>query len=77
MVGKTEAGRIHRYWQAAWVDETNHRRTAKFSIERYGEEEALLLAIHARPAATVDAAPPETGAWRTKRPTFLEVQVAS
>lgn len=37
----------YEYWQAAWDDSTG-RRTAKFSISRYGNKEALDMAKKAR-----------------------------
>ena len=48
VVSKSIKGKAYDYWQAAWVDKTNRCRTAKFSISRYGEEEALELAKKAR-----------------------------
>ncbi|MDF1811477.1 MAG: AP2 domain-containing protein [Verrucomicrobiales bacterium] len=48
VVSKSVKGKNYDYWQAAWVDTTNKRKTAKFSIARYGEEKALSLAKKAR-----------------------------
>lgn len=39
--------RDYSYWQAAWNDENGRRRTAKFSIARYGNEVALSKATKA------------------------------
>jgi hypothetical protein len=36
------------YWQAHWSDETGRRRSAKFSVERFGEEGAKRRAVRAR-----------------------------
>jgi hypothetical protein len=48
VVSKSVKGKNYDYWQAAWVDTTNKRKTAKFSISRYGEDKALTLAKKAR-----------------------------
>ncbi|MDF1753208.1 MAG: AP2 domain-containing protein [Verrucomicrobiales bacterium] len=48
VVSKSVKGKNYDYWQAAWVDESNRRKTAKFSIARYGEEKALKMAKKAR-----------------------------
>ncbi len=48
VVSKSLKGKCYDYWQAAWVDKTNKRKTAKFSISRYGDERALALAKRAR-----------------------------
>jgi AP2 domain len=48
VVSKSVNGKDYDYWQAAWVDEANRRKTAKFSISRYGEDTALNLAKKAR-----------------------------
>ena len=48
VVSKSSRGRSYDYWQASWKDKTNKRKTAKFSILRYGNEEALSLAKRAR-----------------------------
>jgi len=46
----------YAYWQASWNDEHGKRRTAKFSIQRYGKEEALDMAIKARAKALREVA---------------------
>ena len=48
VVSKVGDDKQYQYWQAAWADENGKRRTAKFSISRYGKEKALELAIKAR-----------------------------
>lgn len=37
-----------QYWQAAWVDNKGRRRSAKYSVKKYGEEKAKRLAMRAR-----------------------------
>jgi hypothetical protein len=37
-----------QYWQAAWIDHKGRRRSAKYSIKKYGEEKAMRLAMRAR-----------------------------
>ena len=61
VVSNAGAGKTYEYWQAAWEDKDGSRRTAKFSISRYGNKEALALAIQARKDALKGKAP--------KRPT--------
>ena len=51
VISKSPKDKIYEYWQAAWVDADGHRRTAKFSISRYGEAQALDLAKKARAEA--------------------------
>ena len=48
MVSKSPKGKTYEYWQAAWVDGKNKRKTAKFSISRYGNDKALNMAKRAR-----------------------------
>jgi len=48
VVSKVGDDKEYQYWQAAWADENGKRRTAKFSISRYGKEKALQMAIKAR-----------------------------
>jgi len=48
VISKSNNGKDYDYWQAAWMDEANRRKTAKFSITRYGEDKALNLAKKAR-----------------------------
>lgn len=38
----------YEYWQAAWTDPAGSRRTAKYSIGRYGNAKALEMAIKRR-----------------------------
>jgi len=52
VVSKVGENKEYQYWQAAWADENGKRRTAKFSIGRYGKEKALEMAIKARKKAT-------------------------
>lgn len=48
VVSKSAKDKVYEYWQAAWVDADEKRKTAKFSITRYGSDEALELAKKAR-----------------------------
>lgn len=49
VVAKAPDGKkVYEYWQAAWDDATDRRRTAKFSISRYGQAKALEMAKKAR-----------------------------
>lgn len=48
VVSKSPKGKVYEYWQAAWVDGDERRRTAKFSIARYGDGKAMDLAKKAR-----------------------------
>lgn len=49
VVAKAPGGnKVYEYWQAAWDDTGGRRRTAKFSISRYGQKEALEMAKKAR-----------------------------
>lgn len=51
VVSRAKGRNEYAYWQAAWNDSRGRRRTAKFSISRYGNKKALDLAIKARKAA--------------------------
>ena len=52
VVAKAPGGKkSYDYWQAAWQDNKGVRRTAKYSISRYGEKEALSMAKKARAKA--------------------------
>ena len=52
-VAKDRHGRPrYEFWQACWKNDEGRRRSAKFSIEKHGEEKALQLAIEARKSAT-------------------------
>ncbi len=48
VVSRSGDNKTYEYWQAAWVDGEGKRRTAKFSISRYGSDDALGRAIKAR-----------------------------
>lgn len=50
VVSKSPKDKTYEYWQAAWVDGDGKRKTAKFSIKRYGNDKALDLAKKARRA---------------------------
>ena len=39
---------VYEYWQASWSDSDGKRRSAKFSVNKYGEEKARRLALKAR-----------------------------
>ena len=54
VVSKVGENKEYQYWQAAWADENGKRRTAKFSISRYGKEKALDMAVKARAKAVRD-----------------------
>ncbi len=47
VVSKSPAGKTYEYWQAAW-EEKGKRKTAKFSVSRYGSDAALRKAKTAR-----------------------------
>lgn len=47
-------GYTYSFWVAQWTDENGKRRTRSFSINHYGEEEALRLAIKARKKGMFD-----------------------
>lgn len=48
VVSKSPKDKLYEYWQAAWIDVDGNRRTAKFSISRYGNEKAMDMAKKAR-----------------------------
>ncbi len=48
VVSRSPKGKVYEYWQAAWIDGESSRRTAKFSIARYGDGKAMDLAKKAR-----------------------------
>ena len=48
VVSRGPNGQSYEYWQAAWIDSEGSRRTAKYSISRYGTKKALELAKKAR-----------------------------
>lgn len=43
-----DGAQASQYWQAAWIDHKGTRKSAKYSIKKYGEEKALQLAMKAR-----------------------------
>lgn len=45
-------GAEYEFWQATWSPAVGKRRCVKFSVMRYGEEEAFRLAVVARTEAT-------------------------
>lgn len=50
VISRSSKGKTYEYWQAAWLDQEGKRKTAKFSVSRYGDEKALALAKKARRA---------------------------
>lgn len=50
VVSKSPKGKVYEYWQSAWMDGAGKRKTAKFSISRYGNDKALDMAKKARRA---------------------------
>ena len=48
VVSQSPKDKVYEYWQAAWVDAEDRRRTAKFSITRYGDAKAMDMAKKAR-----------------------------
>ncbi len=44
VVSRAKGRNDYAYWQAAWTDSRGRRRTAKFSISRYGNAKALAMA---------------------------------
>jgi len=52
VVSNSPKGKIYEYWQAAWVDKDGKRKTAKFSVGRYGDKKALDMAKKARKDGT-------------------------
>ena len=61
VVSTAVGGKSYEYWQAAWDDNDGGRRTAKFSISRYGNREALDLAVQARKDALKGKSPKRPG----------------
>lgn len=47
VVSRAKGRNDYAYWQAAWTDPRGKRRTAKFSISRYGNTKALNMAKNA------------------------------
>ena len=70
VVSKAAGGKSYAYWQAAWQDSRGKRRTAKFSISRYGSKKALTMAKKARRDALSGKAPAKakTKARTTSKP---------
>ena len=50
VVSKSTKGKTYQYWQAAWLDGDSKRKTATFSMSRYGNDKALDMAKKARRA---------------------------
>ncbi len=47
----TEKFIAYPYWRASWIDEKGNERSCRFTVHRYGEEQAFELAINALKAA--------------------------
>ena len=47
VTSKSASGKVYEYWQAIW-EERGRRRTAKYSIGKYGDKKALQLAKKTR-----------------------------
>ena len=43
-----DGAQTSEYWQAAWIDHKGTRKSAKYSIKKYGEEKAMRMAMKAR-----------------------------
>ena len=72
VVSKVGDNKEYQYWQAAWADDGGNRRTAKFSIGRYGMQGALDMAVKARAKAVRDV----NEAIRSSRsPQSLEIEI--
>ena len=61
VISRAPQGKTYEYWQAAWVDRDGRRRTAKYSISRYGSDKALDLAKKARRKAVRGTRRPARG----------------
>lgn len=48
VVSRAGGKHTYEYWQAAWMDPSGSRRTAKYSIGRYGDKKALDMAVKRR-----------------------------
>lgn len=48
IVQRSGAGVEYRFWQASWTSPEGRRETVRFSVLKYGEEEAWQLACEAR-----------------------------
>ena len=42
------AGVEYQFWQATWTPESGRRQCVKFSVRRYGDEQAFEMAVEAR-----------------------------
>ena len=49
---KSSNGVVYQFWQATWSPEPGKRCCVKFSVRRYGDNEAFELAVEARLNAT-------------------------
>ena len=49
---KSSNGVVYQFWQAPWSPEPGKRCCVKFSVRRYGDNEAFELAVEARLNAT-------------------------
>ena len=61
VVSNAGGDNVYEYWQAAWEDGSGARRTAKYSISRYGNKKALELAVQARKDALKGKTPARPG----------------
>lgn len=46
-------GVVYYFWQATWSPAPGQRRSIRYSVKKYGEEEAFRLAVEAREKGTV------------------------
>lgn len=67
VVSRGSNGKDYEYWQAAWIDSKGSRRTAKYSIGRYGSKKALELAKKARRSTSRVSAPATRKAARKRK----------
>lgn len=49
-----KSGQKSFFWQAAWRDHSGKAKNKSFSVNRYGEDRALLMAVQARREALLD-----------------------
>lgn len=52
IVQRTASGMEYHFWQASWTGAAGQRETVRFSVLKFGEEEAKALAVAARRRAT-------------------------
>jgi hypothetical protein len=45
---QTVKGHEYEFWEAWWSDQRHNRRSKRFSVNKYGEDEAKKLAVKAR-----------------------------